>query len=80
MPINELTKSELFDLYEYRYEKDGEFVHRFSVAASTDNRAKFLHSSKCSTVHVSSLFHLHVVCSEDVDSGPKHALTLHPPL
>lgn len=82
MPIYEFTKSDLCDLYEYQYGKelkDREFVHRFSISASTDIREKFVHRHKCLTIHVSALFQFHIICGEDVDSGPEHALTLHPP-
>ena len=83
MPIYELTKSELCDLYEYQHEKelkDRGIMHQFSVSASTDNRAKFIHRRKRLTIHISALSHIHVICGENVDSGPKHALPLHPPL
>ena len=83
MPIYEFTKSELCDLYEYQNGRKGAFVHRFSVAAFTDNKAKFDHhhnSVNVLIIRTFSLFSLRQTCSENVHSSPEHALALHPPL
>lgn len=83
MPIYEFTKSELCDLYEYQNNRKGGFVHRFSVATFTDNKANFDHHRNfldVLTICAFSLFTLRDTCSENVHSGPEHGLPLHPPL
>lgn len=79
MSIYELTKSDLYDLYDYHYGRKRGFVYRFSVAAFTDNKAKFYNNWKSLIMHALMFIQLRIIGSEDINSSPKHALTLHQP-